>query len=87
MGRASGVAGDGLVTGDFDDKISGVKYSIFKRDGRVWMSYERKGKNEIGGERELVYFIGSNVKGRSYLFSDEGYLFESPINWYSQEGR
>ena len=87
MARASGVAAEGLVTGEFDDTISGVKYRVFTRDSRVWMSYERKGEGEIHGERELLYFVGSNVKGRSYLFSDDGYLFESPINWYSQEGR
>jgi tetratricopeptide (TPR) repeat protein len=86
MARASGPANDGLVTGDFDDKTSGVKYRVFKRDNKVWMSYEREA-GKLRGERELLYFIGSGVKGRSYLFSDEGYLFESPINWYSQEGR
>jgi tetratricopeptide (TPR) repeat protein len=87
MSRASGPAADGLVTGDFEDKISSVKYRVFKRDDRVWMSYERDDENKMRGERELLYFIGSNVKGRSYLFSDDGYLFESPINWYSQERR
>ena len=87
MARASGPAGEGLVTGEFDDKISGVKYRVFKQDDRVWLSYERAGENKIRGDRELLYFVGSNVKGRSYLFSDDGYLFESPINWYSQEGR
>ncbi|MGH9496558.1 MAG: tetratricopeptide repeat protein [Candidatus Sulfotelmatobacter sp.] len=87
MARASGPAADGLVTGNFDDKISGVTYRVFKRDDGVWMSYERDGENKLRGERELLYFIGSNVKGRSYLFSDEGYLFETPTNWYSQEGR
>jgi hypothetical protein len=51
------------------------------------MSYERNGEKQLRGERELSYFIGSNVKGRSYLFSQEGYLFETPINWYSQESR
>ena len=85
MARASGPAGDGLVTGDFSDSISGVRYHVYRQDGRVWMSYERD--KEMHGQRELLYFVGSGVKGRTYLFSDEGYLFESPINWYSQERR
>jgi tetratricopeptide (TPR) repeat protein len=87
MARASGPAAEGLVTGEFDDQVSGVKYRVFTRDNRVWMSFERQEPDKLRGERELSYFVGSGVKGRSYLFSDEGYLFESPINWYSQEGR
>ena len=46
-------------------------------------------KKESGfrGQRELLYFIGSGLKGRSYLFSVQGVLFETPINWYTQERR
>jgi tetratricopeptide (TPR) repeat protein len=87
MATASGAAADGLVTGEFNDKDSGVHYRVYEQDGKVWMSYEREGKNAIRGRRELEYFIGSGVKGRTYLFSDGGFLFETPINWYSQEKR
>lgn len=85
MARASGRAVDGLTTGEFDDKMSGVRYRVYEQDGRVWMSYQRDG--ELNGLRELLYFIGSGVKGRTYLFSDDGYLFEAPINWYTREKR
>jgi hypothetical protein len=87
MARASGIASDGLITGGFLHQKSGVRYRIFQRDNRTWMSYERDGEAGFHGERELLYFIGSGEKGRSYLFSRQGFLFETPINWYSQEGR
>lgn len=87
MAIASGAAADGLVTGGFDDKNSGVRYRVYEQDGRVWMSYARAGKDALHGERELLYFIGSGRKGRTYLFSDDGFWFETPINWYSQERR
>jgi len=87
MATASGAAADGLVTGGFDDKDSGVRYRVYQQDGRVWMSFARAGKNALHGERELSYFIGSGKKGRTYLFSEDGFLFETPINWYSQERR
>lgn len=87
MAGASGAAADGLITGQFDDKDSGVRYRVYQQDGRVWMSYERGGRDAIHGQRELLYFIGSGVKGRTYLFSDDQFLFETPINWYSQERR
>jgi len=87
MARASGDAAEGLTTGAFEHKESRVRYRVFQRDGKVWMSYDREGKDAIRGERELLYFIGSGQKGRTYLFSDQGFLFEAPINWYTQEGR
>ena len=87
MATASGPASDGLTTGEFVDKDSDVRYRVNQQDGKVWMSYERKGKDGIRGQRELVYFIGSGKKRRAYLFSDDGFLFETPLNWYSQEKR
>jgi Flp pilus assembly protein TadD len=87
MAGASGIATDALITGEFTHKKSGVLYRVYEKDGHAWMSYQREKENEFRGERELLYFIGSGVKGRSYLFSVKGFLFESPINWYSQENR
>lgn len=87
MARASGSATDGLTTGTFEHKPSGVHYRVYEQDGKVWMSFERPGKDGLRGQRELLYFIGSGKKGRAYLFSDEEFWFEAAINWYSQEGR
>ena len=87
MASASGFAVDGLITGEFKHKKSGVLYRVYEKNGRAWISYEREKESEFHGQRELLYFIGSGVKGRSYLFSMQGFLFETPINWYSQEHR
>jgi len=87
MATASGPATDGLTTGELDHKDSKIHYRVYEQDGKVWMSYERPGKDGLHGQRELLYFIGSGKKGRTYLFSDQGFLFEAPINWYSQEKR
>jgi tetratricopeptide (TPR) repeat protein len=132
MATASGSAVDGLVTGEFLHKSSGVRYRVYEKgeprplrsaqadagcargtdecvhsraeDGpsqivgaparplgasshAVWMSYERETEKDFRGQRELLYFIGSGVKGRSYLFSVQGFFFETPINWYAQERR
>jgi tetratricopeptide (TPR) repeat protein len=87
MANASGLAGDGLITGEFKHKKSGVFYRVYQQNDRAWISYEREKESEFRGQRELLYFIGSGVKGRSYLFSVQGFLFETPINWYAQEHR
>lgn len=87
MAKASGPAAEGLTTGQFEHKPSGVHYRVYEHDGKVWMGYDREGKDALHGQRELLYFIGSGKKGRTYLFPEQGFLFEAPINWYSQEGR
>ena len=87
MANASGVARDGLITGEFVHKPSGERYRVYEQDEHAWMSYERDSESGFRGQRELLYFIGSGVKGRTYLFSVDEFLFEAPINWYAQEDR
>ena len=84
MARASAPAMQDLVTGDFTHKPSGVHFRVYSEDSKAWMSYDRPGDDIVRGKRELLYSIGSGVKGKTYLFSEKGFLFETPINWYSQ---
>ena len=88
MARASGLAVDGLLPGEFTHAASGVRYRLFLRDGRAWLSYERPDappQLSLNGEQELTYFVGSGQRGRTYLFQRNGYWFESPVNWYSKQ--
>jgi Tetratricopeptide repeat/Doubled CXXCH motif (Paired_CXXCH_1)/Cytochrome c554 and c-prime len=84
MAQASGVAADGLLPGEFTHGGSGVHYRLFLRDGRAWLSYDRR-NGTLKGEQELSYFVGSGQRGRTYLFQKEGFWFESPVNWYSKQ--
>jgi predicted CXXCH cytochrome family protein len=85
MAKASGPAVDALTPADFTHKASGVHYRIYSENGRAWLSFERPGDPEMRGRRELRYFIGSGRRGRTYLFENDGFLFESPINWYANK--
>jgi predicted CXXCH cytochrome family protein len=85
MARASGSAGDDLIVADFTHRPSGVHYRIFSDGGRVWLTFERPGDPLVRGKRELLYYIGSGRRGRSYLFLTDGFLFESPVNWYANK--
>jgi putative intracellular protease/amidase len=56
------------------------------------MSYDRdvapeiaKESSVLDGERELIYFIGSGHRGRTYLYEEEGEWFEVPINFYGKK--
>src|ERR1700686_3382350 len=102
MANSSGLAIDGVTPGEFSHKTSEVRYRVYKQDeqGRpslgpsgsetrthtAWMSYERASE-KFRGQRELLYFVGSGKKARSYLFSVQGYQFQAPIDWYTQDSR
>lgn len=83
MANASGPATDNLIPADFVHQKSGVHYRIYADDGKVWLSFERPNDPEVRGKHQLLYYIGSGRRGRSYLFSTDGFLFESPVNWYT----
>jgi len=85
MAHASGPATDNPITGDFLHKKSGVNYRIYTQDRKVWLSFERPGDPSVRGKRELLYYIGQGRRGRTYLFSVDGFLFESPVNWYTDK--
>jgi len=85
MAQASGPATDNLLTGDFLHKKSGMSYRIYTEDGKAWLSFQRPGDPSVRGKRELLYYIGQGRRGRTYLFSVDGFLFESPVNWYTDK--
>jgi len=88
MANASGPAAEGLIPADFTHAPSGIHYKVFEQGADVWLSFERPGASaarELAGQRRLIYFLGSGRRGRTYLFEDQGYWFESPINWYGKK--
>src|ERR1700748_2645955 len=88
MAGASGVAVDGLIPGDFTHAASGIHYRLFSQDGRAWLSYQRVNAGAartLNGNQELLYYLGSGKRGRTYLFQQEGFWFEIPVNWYAKK--
>ena len=83
MAQASGPALDGLIPADFVHQKSGVHYRIYAEDGKVWLSFERPNDPSVHSKHQLLYYIGSGRRGRTYLFAMDGFLFESPVNWYT----
>lgn len=88
MANASGPAINGLTPADFTHPASGVHYLIYSESGHVYLSYDRPQaplERRLNGRQELMYFLGSGKRGRTYLFEQQGYWFESPINWYTKK--
>ncbi|MGH9839711.1 MAG: tetratricopeptide repeat protein [Blastocatellia bacterium] len=96
MARSSGRVGaddfrESLAASQFQHQQSGARYRIRKEQSGLWLSFERQSPEtpgeQIRGERRLDYFIGSGAVARSYLFSLDGFLFQSPVTYYSAQGR
>jgi len=88
MANASGPAADGLTPADFRHDASEIHYKVFADSGKVWLGYAREAGTsgrELNGRQELIYFLGSGKRGRTYLFQKQGYWFEAPINWYAKK--
>jgi len=68
----------------------GLEYAIEHRDGRVFHQETRRdsqGRVVTRGEAEVRYVLGSGRRGIGFLVERDGFLFQSPINWYAQEHR
>ena len=86
MSNASGPADEGFIPADFVHPASGIHYRVTEQGGHVWLSYERNdAARALKGRQQLRYFLGSGKRGRTYLFEQEGYWFEAPINWYAKK--
>ncbi len=93
MAQGSGLAAAGLDRSELSAKDlvhgpSGVTYHIDVRDGTAYLTYSRSataGRAALEGEHRLEYFIGSGHRGRTFLYQQEGFWFEAPINWYGKK--
>jgi tetratricopeptide (TPR) repeat protein len=89
MARASGPATQDFAPGEFQHAASGVSYRAYLENGEAWLSFDRPASgdagNELHGKRKLLYFIGAGHRAKTFLFADDGFVFESPINLYSQK--
>jgi len=81
MARTSGVSsGEDLARAAFTHAATGFRYRVYRDRGALAFEFA---KGETRGSRALPWFIGSGATARSYLLSDDGYLFEAPVAWYS----
>jgi hypothetical protein len=83
MANASGLAAERVKTGAFEHKLSGVKYRLFLEGSQLMLTYEYPKDPETTVSRKLEYFLGSGHLGLTYLYSLNGYLFESPVAYYA----
>ena len=88
MARTSGAASIGLE-GAFQHSSSGVSYRVLRDGQHPRLTYERAERADrtdrtaLQGTHAPKYFLGSNTRGRTFLFEIDGFLYQSPINYYA----
>jgi Flp pilus assembly protein TadD len=86
MARTSGAASIGLE-GAFQHAPSGVSYRVLRDGQQPRLAYERADRGALQGMLQgthaLEYYLGSNTRGRTFLFDIDGFLYQSPINYYA----
>lgn len=90
MAKTSGAVGgsvfrESFAHAAFSDAASGASYRVSPALGGYRLEFSRDAT--IAGERLLKWFVGSGHTGRSYLFSLDGFLFQSPVSYYSAAAR
>jgi hypothetical protein len=69
-------------------EVFGCELSVVRRGERVFHRQTRRdenGKPIFQVETEVRYAIGSGNHGHSYLTERDGYLFQTPISWFSKK--
>jgi len=84
MARTSGPARAGLIEGAFTHARSGIRYRVYAEGDQAMLSFERPGGRSVAGRVSLKYFVGSNTRGRTFLFTIDRFLYQSPINYYAR---
>lgn len=71
------------------DRFSGYHYKPFwKNDEFFIMEYRLNGKDTVHKRTEKVsYIIGSGHHTNSHIMEVNGYLFQMPLTFYTQQGR
>jgi len=86
MANASGTALERVLPGEFLHAGSGVDYTVVKEPEGLFLRYEQRRHEPasvLSGSDQLDYFLGSGHLASTYLYSRNGYLFESPIAYYN----
>jgi Flp pilus assembly protein TadD len=66
----------------------GFSFSALWQDGRmVHRAARRDGRGRtVAAEEAVRWVLGSGARGRSYLIERDGFLFQSPVSWFTQAG-
>jgi hypothetical protein len=89
MARGSGRVGTEAPKEQFErtafrDSSGAYAYRVGEDAGKYFFEFLQQGKKDaIRGRRQLDYYVGSGTHARTYLSMVDGFLYESPVSYYS----
>jgi hypothetical protein len=95
MGRSMSLVGSAAPLERLDQTAHnpfekfGFHFVVERRGEQVFHKLTRggaDGQELFRLEQEVKYVLGSGTHGRAYLADRDGYLYQTPINWFSQAG-
>jgi predicted CXXCH cytochrome family protein len=78
---------DELVDQAQSFQAAGFQFLVESRDGKIMHITRRLDSDSkilAQSEARISFVVGAGVRGRSYLINRGGYLYQSPISWYSE---
>ncbi|HEV3117677.1 MAG TPA: tetratricopeptide repeat protein [Gemmataceae bacterium] len=94
MGRSLAVAAGWVGQEQFDAAArnpftsAGFEFAVERHGGKFFHKMSRHdthGRVISELDAEVSYVVGSGEHGYSYLIEHDGYLFQSPLSWYTQK--
>lgn len=66
------------------------RFRVDRKENRVWHRQTRldgAGQPIFERDMEVQFIFGSGMRGHSYLIQRDGFLFQSPISWFTQKDK
>ena len=61
---------------------SGYRYRVFLKNSEYFLEFTNS-SNTVTAAKPLAYAIGSGTRAFSYLFEEDGFLYEAPVAYYA----
>ena len=74
--------------GSFNNSYSGFKYSAYAQGNDLIHEQKRvtfEGESIGSDAKQIDFTIGSGTHGKSYVFEDQLFWYQSPISWFESE--
>jgi cytochrome c-type biogenesis protein CcmH/NrfG len=67
---------------------AGHRYAVERKGDAVYHRETAPGDGPAAAEQlaEVAFAVGSGRQGQSFLVNRNGYLFQSPVSWYTRDG-
>jgi Tetratricopeptide repeat/Cytochrome c554 and c-prime len=89
MAASSGLSETGSLQesfqkASFTDRQSAFSYSVGRNASGYFFEFQKQHGSASPTRRRLPFFVGSGTAARAFLIAVDGFLYESPVTYYSR---